>query len=89
MATVLPSMIEYTHSFTVRSALTLVVGAIGLIASRLLLKVGHRPKGIPPGKSFGIIHSMQISMIDHLQGPPTVPLLGNEHQIPAMDGHFQ
>ena len=21
-------------------------------------------------------------------GPPTVPILGNEHQIPAADGHF-
>ena len=21
-------------------------------------------------------------------GPPTVPVLGNEHQIPAADGHF-
>lgn len=50
---------------------TLIIGGILLsYGFYRLLKVGSRPKGIPPG-------------------PPTIPILGNLHQIPKENAWLQ
>ena len=52
-----------------------------------LFRVGRRSHGLPPGNSD---HGLTLTNIVLTlgEGPPTVPLLGNEHQIPKSDGHF-
>ncbi|KAF2498985.1 cytochrome p450 monooxygenase [Lophium mytilinum] len=43
---------------------------VGVVVLWRLLKVGQRPKGMPPG-------------------PPTIPILGNLHQMPKESPHLQ
>lgn len=52
-----------------------------------LFFVGRRSHGLPPGRpnQNPALRSVGLTAVE---GPPTVPLLGNEHQIPKSDGHF-
>lgn len=52
-----------------------------------LFRVGRRSHGLPPGNSNQNLTLSNIGLTLG-EGPPTVPLLGNEHQIPKSDGHF-
>lgn len=52
-----------------------------------LFRVGRRSHGLPPGDSNPNLTLRDIRLTLG-KGPPTVPLLGNEHQIPKADGHF-
>ena len=48
--------------------------------------VGFTKKGGGRGNVFGV--NADDGFCVCFSGPPTVPILGNEHQIPAADGHF-
>ena len=52
-----------------------------------LFRVGRRSHGLPPGNSNQNLILSNIGLTLG-EGPPTVPLLGNEYQIPKSDGHF-
>lgn len=52
-----------------------------------LFRVGRRSYGLPPGNSYPDL-ALREKRLTLGKGPPTVPLLGNEHQIPRSDGHF-
>lgn len=50
-------------------------------------RVGRRSHGLPPGSSNQNLTPNNTGLT-LCEGPPTMPLLGNEYQIPKSDGHF-
>lgn len=51
-----------------------------------ILSIGRRGRKLPPG-NFALFKCEKYGLVTII-GPPTVPILGNEHQNPAADGHF-
>jgi hypothetical protein len=49
--------------------------------------IGMRPKDYPPGKSPPVVGSPLLTT--SVKGPPTLPLIGNLHQVPMTDIYKQ
>ena len=64
-----------------------VTSSVLLYAAFSLFRVGRRSHGLPPGSSHQNL-TLSNTGLTLCEGPPTVPLLGNEYQIPKADGHF-
>jgi hypothetical protein len=71
---------------------TALIAAVGCISSllRVFFQSGRKPASLPPGKQTPSVQTIfEISTNANDLGPPTVPLFGNELQIPKTDAHFQ
>jgi len=66
-------------------SVALVVGLV-LFYGAKLLQVGMRPKDLPPGKKIAenpALLRLVLLTLSCVAGPPTVPILGNLHQMTA------
>ena len=86
-------MLLTTASEGTGPARVLVVGVVvtGILYGLFrVLSIGRRGRRLPPGSfcACGVQGPLLYADIEMSSGPPTVPILGNEHQIPAADGHF-
>lgn len=64
-----------------------VVGALLFVVYKIT-SIGARGRKLPPGMhSLSMNRGLSDAQL-RKKGPRTVPVLGNEHQIPAADGHF-
>ena len=85
-----------------RAVVLCVAVVAGILYSTYrVLSIGRRGRGLPPGmvdllcfasrqrwkSGEGDVCGTLADLRTNL-GPRTVPVLGNEHQIPAADGHF-
>ncbi|KAL9035720.1 MAG: hypothetical protein Q9214_006454 [Letrouitia sp. 1 TL-2023] len=61
-----------------------------LYSLSLIFSIGKRERRLPPGmfSSSQSYYTREETGLLTRAGPNTVPLLGNEHQIPTADGHF-
>lgn len=81
-------MIASSLSPTLRDLIAIAATSSVLLYTLFsLFRVGRRSHGLPPGDSNPHLTLRDIGLTLG-EGPPTVPLLGNEHQIPKSDGHF-
>ena len=84
----LSNMIAFSLSPSLRDFITFAATSSVLLYTLFsLFRVGRRSHGLPPGNSNQKLTLSNIGLTLR-KGPPTVPLLGNEHQIPKSDGHF-
>lgn len=82
------NMITFLLSPTLRDLIAFAATSSVLLYTLFsLFRVGRRSHGLPPGDSNPNLTLRDIGLTLG-KGPPTVPLLGNEHQIPKSDGHF-
>lgn len=81
-------MIACSLSPTLRDFITFAATSSALLyAVFSIFRVGRRSHGLPPGISYQNLTLNNTGLI-LCEGPPTMPLLGNEYQIPKSDGHF-
>jgi len=69
----------------------LLIGLAALVLLFKLSRYGMRPKDYPPGEEFAVVISAEIEPNDQSSftaGPPTIPVLGNLHQMPASNLHL-
>ncbi|CZR65934.1 related to O-methylsterigmatocystin oxidoreductase [Phialocephala subalpina] len=66
------------------------VACIGIIGISKFLMLGMRPKNYPPGICQKIPNTIKVHDVDKIQflGPPTLPIIGNLHQLPKKDIHL-
>ena len=82
------NMIASSVSPILRDFITFAAtSSILLYAVFSLFRVGRRSHGLPPGSSNQNL-TLNNTGLTLCEGPPTMPLLGNEYQIPKSDGHF-
>ena len=82
------NMIASSLSPVLRDFITFAAASsVLLYAVFSLFRVGRRSYGLPPGSSNQNL-TLNSTRLTLCEGPPTVPLLGNEYQIPKTDGHF-
>ncbi len=82
------NMIAFSLSPTMRDLIAFAATSSVLLYTLFsLFRVGRRGHGLPPGDSDSNLALRDVGLTPD-KGPPTVPLLGNEHQIPKSDGHF-
>ena len=69
------------------ASLLLLVGGCVLLLARLLT-IGSRGKNYPPGMLIKIWDILSRNLTA-FKGPPTLPIIGNLHQMPKKDIHLQ
>ncbi|KND93031.1 Fumitremorgin C synthase, partial [Tolypocladium ophioglossoides CBS 100239] len=55
----------------------------------VILSTGKRAKNLPPGGCKGDVDSLAASVYSVAIGPPTLPILGNLHQIPRKGSYLK
>lgn len=79
--------------YPTQAVLLLLFCSLFLYGLSFILGTGQRKSGMPPGRYLLPCHlvlpyTLRKLLLTCWKGPRTLPILGNEHQIPAADGHF-
>ena len=74
----------YTAAVVLLAVGVVIIGSLGYITM-----TGCRSKNMPPGQPGPDFYHHSFYLLLKTIGPPTLPVIGNEHEIPSSGAHFK